>query len=86
MTAMAPVDRPQLVGDAHLHVAVHDLRGALGVEGEEVDRRARLARGVVGAAQAVLQEVAQERARRPARGVRPAHPGRGQARRTASIA
>ena len=77
MIAEALVDRPQLVGDAHPHVAVDELRRALGVEGDEVERRARLAGGVVRPAQAVLEEVAQELAA-AARGVRPAHPGRGQ--------
>ena len=46
-------------------MAVHDLRRPLRVEREEVEGRARLARGVVGAAQAVFQEGAQELAARP---------------------
>ena len=58
-------------------MAVQVLRRALGVEGDEVDRGALGAGGVVGAAQAVLEEVAQERVV-PARRVRPAYPGRGQ--------
>ena len=63
----------ELVGDAHPHVAVHELGRALGVERDEVDRRADLAGRVVRAAQAVLEEVAHElaAARRRRRGRRP---------------
>ena len=50
------VDRPQVRRDPHADVAVHGGRGALRVEGDEVQRRAGAGRGVIGAAEAVLDE------------------------------
>src|SRR5262249_5968781 len=71
------VDGAKLIGDARLHVAVHEFRRALGVEGDEVKRRALLSGGVVGPTQAVLQKVPEKRTATP-RGVRAAHPRGGQ--------
>ena len=68
---------------AHADVAVDEPRRALGVEADVVERRAGLAGRVVRAAQAVLEEVAQELLRARAVGpgdVRPADP-RGRAAR-----
>src|SRR5262249_49323206 len=45
--AKAGVDGLQLFADAHAHVALDELRCALGVKGDEVRGRAGLARGVV---------------------------------------
>src|SRR5262249_30708186 len=58
--AEALVDRRELIGDAEAYVSVDEGRFALGVEGEEVDRRAGLAGGVVGAAQRMVEEIAGE--------------------------
>ncbi len=66
----------KLGGDSHLDVAKGDSRRAFGVEREEIERGADLARGVVGSAQAVLDKVAEEpgrpRSSRPG-DLRPAH-------------
>ena len=80
-TSKPAIDVLELGADAHLDVPVDDVRRSLGVERDEVERSADLARGVVRAAQAVLEEVAEERGRlgRPCAGdLRPAHPRRGQ--------
>ena len=82
----ALVDGPQLIGDPHAHVAVDEPRRALGVEGDEVERRADLPGGVVRAAQAVLEEVAQERSPPPPAVSGPPTRAVGSARRTASMA
>ena len=67
----AVVDRAELIADAHPHEAGrHHLRRALRVEGHEIERRSRLARRVVRAAQAVLEEIAQDRLRPRAVGTR----------------
>ena len=58
-------------------MAVHDRGRAFGVEGDKVERRALFPGRVVGAVQAVVEEVRHELAA-GARGVRPAHPGRRQ--------
>ena len=66
---------------AHADVAVDDPRRAFGVEADVVERRTGLAGRVVGAAQAVLEEVAQKllRARAVRTGdVRPADARRRQ--------
>ena len=83
------VDRAQLIGDAHADVAVDDAGRALGVERDEIERRAFFAGGVVRAAQAVLEKVAREaaarrryRARRPWR--RAARAARRQSRNRAA--
>ena len=65
------------VADPHPHVAVDEARRALGVERDEVDRRARLAGRVVRAAQAVLEKVLHELAA-AAGDVRPADARRRQ--------
>ena len=54
----------QLVRDAHHDVALDELRRALGVEGDEVERRAGLAGGVVRAVQQCSRKFAQELRRR----------------------
>src|SRR5271157_1542484 len=70
------IDVLKLGGDSHLDVTVGDSRRAFGVEREEIERGADLARGVVGPAQAVLDEVTEEpgrlRSSRPG-DLRPAH-------------
>ena len=55
---------------AHPHMAFDNLRPAFGVEGDVVDRRARLPGRVVLAADDMLQKVAQE-----LRGLSPPGPG-----------
>ena len=72
-----PVDHLQLARNSHLHVVVQEPRLALGMEGDEVERGTLRTGRVVRPAQAVLEEIAQERIV-SARRVRPAHPGRGQ--------
>src|SRR5439155_14490354 len=69
--AEALVNRAQLVRDAHAHVIVGVSRRALRVEGNEIERRADLAGGVIRAAQAMLEKVARP-SPAAARRVRPA--------------
>src|SRR4029077_17603551 len=46
--------------DAHFDVSIHELRRAFRMEGDEVERRARLARGEILAARAVLEKLAEK--------------------------
>ncbi len=54
------IDILKLGGNSHLDVPGGDSRRALGVERQEIEWGADLARGVVGSAQAVLDKVAEE--------------------------
>ena len=60
----------KLIGNAHPHVAVDKCRCPLGVKRNEIEWRAGLASGVVGAAQAMFKKCSRElrRRRRPNRG------------------
>src|ERR1044071_3555409 len=46
-----------MVGNAHADVAIFEARGAFGVEGNQIERRAGFSGGVIRAAEAVLNEV-----------------------------
>ena len=50
-------DGLELIADAHPHVAFDDPRRSLGVKRHEIERRSDLAGGMVGAAEAVLDEI-----------------------------
>src|SRR5262249_56705626 len=68
--AKGGVDGLQVLGQAHADVAAYERRRPLGVEGNEVKWGALLPGRVVGAAQTVFEELAQEAA--AARAVRAA--------------
>src|SRR5207302_3392250 len=48
----------QLIGDAHLHVTIDNLRRAFGMKRDKVERRADFPGGVVRAAQAMFEKTA----------------------------
>ena len=71
------IDAAKLVRDAHAHPVVDEGRAALGMEGDDVERRARPSVGVVGSRRGVLQERPQH-ALRTAGHLRTADPRRRQ--------
>ena len=67
------VDVPELIGHTHAHAVVDERRTALGVEGDDVERRPGPPVGAVGAGRGVPQERPQH-ALRAAGDLRPANP------------
>src|SRR5579863_4445609 len=75
------VDIGQVPADFHLHVAIHHFHAPFGVKRNKVQGRARFSSGIIPAANAMLQEISEERRRLGTTGVggsRSAHARGGQ--------